>query len=88
MWSITVVEHEVGWTVAPDEMTEKPWTMDIQSSPQHIIEMFEHLGFQVETHPIEILNLGKAIDPIGWLIDYDSDSPNAVRLTLERSSNN
>jgi len=84
MWSITVVEHETGWTVATDEMAEKPWTMDIISTPQHIISMFEHLGFNVETHPIEIKNLSKADSPAGWLIDYDSDTPNAVRLTLER----
>ena len=84
MWSITVVDTPGGWRIAPDELTEKPWMMDIATHPQDIIKMFESLGFTVEKHSVRVLNPDHD-NPQMWNIDYDpgADS-NAVRLILER----
>lgn len=84
MWSLTVVESDMGWTVATDELAEKPWAIKVISQPQHLIDMFQHLGFQTECHPIEVMNLNSQVSPQMWEIDYDSENPNAIRMILER----
>jgi hypothetical protein len=85
MWSITVVDTAIGWKIAPDELAEKPWSMDIATHPQEIVTMFEFLGFSVEKHEVNILNPDHP-DPRLWNIDYNPEDgeSNAVRLILER----
>ena len=84
MWNLIVHEARWGVTVGCGDLAEVKAYKSTHGSKEELFSFLQHLGFQIESSRVQILNPGA--EPVGWLIDHDPDAEdaNGFILTLER----